>query len=333
MNNHTISVIINNYNYGRYVGKAIDSVISQTCSPSQIIVVDDGSTDNSREIIQRYGGKVDAVFKENGGQSSAFNIGFKHSVSDWVLFLDADDFLYPNAIEVLSQHLRKDISRIDFQLDKVNENGLYIGSRNLILFTGDPLELVSKKSRLHINPTSSHLFSARTLRQCLPLPEESMRICADLGLIARAAGCGYVYGLNETLGAYRIHKNNLFTSRKNLMSIESSEREILNAQILVKEINEVAQVRGVHIASDYGLRSLYLIECLRRMQIIKPNGLSDCSYLREMPARYVTGFKQAKGIKRKMKSLSLLSYYNVTRWLPLCGLNLFARVRGYLGVN
>ena len=86
-----VSVIINNYNYGRFVADAIDSALTQTYSNCEVIVVDDGSQDNSREVIARFGDRVRTVLKSNGGQSSAFNAGFAESSGGVICFLDSDD--------------------------------------------------------------------------------------------------------------------------------------------------------------------------------------------------------------------------------------------------
>ena len=92
------SVIVNNYNYGKFLPQAIDSALEQTYPRVEVIVVDDGSTDDSREIISRYDSRIRSVLKSNGGQASALNAGFTASHGDVVLFLDADDFLYPSAV-------------------------------------------------------------------------------------------------------------------------------------------------------------------------------------------------------------------------------------------
>ena len=74
-----VSVIINNYNYGHFLGAAIDSALTQTYAPIEVVVVDDGSTDDSRNVIAGYGSRIRAVLKVNGGQASAFNAGFAAS--------------------------------------------------------------------------------------------------------------------------------------------------------------------------------------------------------------------------------------------------------------
>ncbi len=73
-----VSILINNYNYGRFLSKAIDSALNQEYQNIEVIVVDDGSTDDSRKIIESYGERIKPVLKENGGQASAFNAGFSY---------------------------------------------------------------------------------------------------------------------------------------------------------------------------------------------------------------------------------------------------------------
>src|SRR4051812_9049768 len=92
------SIIIDNYNYGAFLSAAIKSALQQEYPECEVIVVDDGSTDDSREIIATYRDRITAVLKENGGQASAFNAGFRASRGDVVIFLDADDMLVPTAV-------------------------------------------------------------------------------------------------------------------------------------------------------------------------------------------------------------------------------------------
>lgn len=106
---NTVSAIIPNYNYGRFVGAAIESVLAQTYPCHEIIVVDDGSTDDSLEIISRYqkdGVKV--VRQQNRGVGAARNAGVKNSSGELVAFLDADDMWLPQKIERQLERLLSD---------------------------------------------------------------------------------------------------------------------------------------------------------------------------------------------------------------------------------
>jgi glycosyltransferase involved in cell wall biosynthesis len=95
----TASIIISSYNYGRFLSQAIDSALNQTCDQVEVIAVDDGSTDNSLDVIASYGDSIISVVKENGGQASALNAGFHASHGQVLLFLDSDDTLLPGAVE------------------------------------------------------------------------------------------------------------------------------------------------------------------------------------------------------------------------------------------
>lgn len=91
-----VSIIVTNYNYGKYLPEAIESALSQTYQNKEILVVDDGSTDNSVEIIRKY--PVKLITKSNGGTASARNAGIKHASGQILAFLDADDVYYPEKV-------------------------------------------------------------------------------------------------------------------------------------------------------------------------------------------------------------------------------------------
>src|SRR5215471_6897362 len=93
------SIVISSYNYGRFLPDAIDSALGQSYSKTEVIVVDDGSTDHSREVIAGYGERVLPVWKDNGGQASALNAGYRASQGEVIFFVDSDDLLLPTAVE------------------------------------------------------------------------------------------------------------------------------------------------------------------------------------------------------------------------------------------
>lgn len=94
-----VSVVIPNYNYARYVGEAIESVEKQTYKPVEIIVVDNGSTDNSLEVLKKIGDRIRLVAQENMGQAGSRNSGIKAARGEFVAFLDADDTWHPEKLE------------------------------------------------------------------------------------------------------------------------------------------------------------------------------------------------------------------------------------------
>ncbi|NQU10571.1 glycosyltransferase family 2 protein [bacterium] len=93
-----ISAIIPTYNYGRFVGLAVDSALAQTAPALEVIVVDDGSTDDTRERLQTYGDRIRYVYQQNRGLSAARNTGIREARGDWVALLDSDDVWAPGKL-------------------------------------------------------------------------------------------------------------------------------------------------------------------------------------------------------------------------------------------
>jgi glycosyltransferase involved in cell wall biosynthesis len=103
-----VSVIIPNYNYAIHVGKAIDSVLNQTYQNVEVIVVDDGSTDNSRAVLASYGESITVMEQTNEGVSKARNRGVSKAQGEFVAFLDADDIWLPTKIEKQIERFKRE---------------------------------------------------------------------------------------------------------------------------------------------------------------------------------------------------------------------------------
>jgi glycosyltransferase involved in cell wall biosynthesis len=104
----TVSFIIPNYNHARFVRFAIDSALAQTYSDIEIIVVDDGSTDNSRAVLEEYGERIRAIFQANAGLSGARNTGVAAATGEYIALLDADDTIEPNYTQRMLEALGRD---------------------------------------------------------------------------------------------------------------------------------------------------------------------------------------------------------------------------------
>ena len=104
---YTISVIIPAYNAERHIDRAIDSVLAQTHQPDEIIIVDDGSTDNTAAVVKKYGSQVHYIHQQNAGCSAARNTAIKAATADWIAFLDADDQWLPQKLQLQINLLKK----------------------------------------------------------------------------------------------------------------------------------------------------------------------------------------------------------------------------------
>lgn len=208
------SIVVTNHDYGRFVGAAIESALAQT-APVQVIVVDDGSTDDSLAAIGRFGDRIEVVTQANGGQASAFNAGFARCRAPVVLFLDGDDLLAPDAVETVVDALDRqpDASRCHFALRFVDGSGAALPGG--LPEPGRGLPRGSLIDRLATNPddiawqpTTGNAFRAGILAGLLPMPTEPYRISADHYLSNLSALHGPILAIDRPLGSYRLHGDN-----------------------------------------------------------------------------------------------------------------------------
>jgi Glycosyl transferase family 2 len=212
----TASVVIVNYNYERFLHEAIGSALSQG-DEVDVIVVDDGSSDGSAEVIRRYGDRVTPQMQANAGQASAFNAGFTASTGEVVCFLDADDYLLPGTmIDVLARFAAERFAKLHWPLLEVDEVGQQLGGINppVDLPAGDLAELVVERGpgAYPTPPSSGNAYSRSFLDEAMPVPTE-LRVCADGYLYDLAPLYGPVARLDRPGGAIRFHDGSNFMAR------------------------------------------------------------------------------------------------------------------------
>ncbi len=221
--NPALSVVITNHNYAEFVEQAIASVLAQRRVSVEVVVVDDGSTDGSRAVIERFGGDIDAIFTANDGQGAAMNRGFAVSHGDVVIFLDADDVLADDTGERVITAMSSDptIVRVQFVLDVIDGAGRRTGETvppaRKVLFTGDARpRLLTCPDDIVWQPTSGNAFSRAALSSVLPMPEVPFRLCSDYYLSSLVPLYGTVHSLAGSGGGYRVHGANAhYAGREN----------------------------------------------------------------------------------------------------------------------
>ena len=204
-----VSIIITSYNYDRFLARAIDSALAQDHPDLEVIVVDDGSTDRSREIIASYGDRIIPVLKPNGGQGSAFNAGFARSTGEIIQFLDSDDELAPSCASKVAAAMRPGVSKVHFNLLCVDEQGEPIGPfLKTPLPDGDQATELATRGSIVAIPTSGNAFSREFLDGVMPMPAQKWLTSADSYVFNLAAFAGRTAAVQETLGRYRVHGSN-----------------------------------------------------------------------------------------------------------------------------
>lgn len=126
-----VSVIIPTYNRGNLIARALDSVLAQTFKDFDVTIIDDGSTDNTKEVIKPYEGKVNYIYQKNGGISAARNRGIAESTGQYIAFLDSDDYWAPQKLEVQSKVLddHPKVGIVYGRMPIVNEHGDVLGMK------------------------------------------------------------------------------------------------------------------------------------------------------------------------------------------------------------
>ncbi len=288
-----VSIIINNYNYENFLENAIDSAIEQTYENIEIVVVDDGSTDSSLQIIAKYGTQIIPIFKKNGGQSSSLNYGFQASSGEILCFLDADDMFCTNKVEQVvnllnglewQNHqilLNNFLDTIDRQgnfmnIDLVNEILSDPGEWRFLkelsgksLFFEDAINLLSTSEQVfkfaakyrfipYLGVQTSGITMTRSLAEkVFPLPQESIRISADVFLVKAASLNGKIYSTNYPLTRYRIHGNNSWYGNKIKKEFKEQEKffleldKFLNSKLKVMGKREVFSYMQSMVAKSY----------------------------------------------------------------------------------
>jgi glycosyltransferase involved in cell wall biosynthesis len=208
-----VSIVIDNYNYARYLAQAIDSALDQSYTNTEVIVVDDGSTDDSRDVIAAYAAAVTAVSQDNSGQASALNAGFRRSRGSIVCFLDADDALLPDTVERVVDAFRDpELAKVHWAMWEIDAAGRRTSQLR------PPFELPEGDLRTRViecgpasyesPPLSGNAWARQALARMLPIPERPFKAFADTYLFSLIAMFGRIGRLPRAGGLYRLHGSN-----------------------------------------------------------------------------------------------------------------------------
>ena len=205
-----ISVIINNYNYAKFLKKAIASALDQGGVSAEVIVVDDGSTDDSEQVIRSFGDKVRSVFQENGGQAQAINVGVAIAKAPLLAFLDADDWWPADKLAQVVQAFDEnpDAGLVYHRLQPVYSDGQRaFAAIPRSLCEGDLAPLLLSSGGRWPFPMTSSLSIRRDVWDRAGKIPETFRISADAWIAGVLPLIAPVVALPGALGYYRIHNN------------------------------------------------------------------------------------------------------------------------------
>jgi glycosyltransferase involved in cell wall biosynthesis len=241
-----VSVVITTYNYGRFIEEAIESVLSQDFPPDQmeVLVVDDGSTDDTAERVRKYGSNVRYFHQPNGGQASALNLGFAKARGEIVALLDADDYWLPGKIQRIVLEFQKN-SELGMVYHPFLEFDTETNERRKPYFRPISGHFFGNKPEFfwYQLPGTSTAYRRKFLEPVLPIPEE-IRMLADGYISALLPLYSPVLAIPEYLAAYRFHGNNCFYVDQQQMPSEIRKGRLHKWQILIVAIRKALADKG-----------------------------------------------------------------------------------------
>jgi glycosyltransferase involved in cell wall biosynthesis len=271
-----LSFIVTNHNYGHFLTETINSVLRVRWPDKEVIVVDDGSTDDSRERILAFGDNIIPIFKERGGQNSAANAGFARSTGEIVFFVDSDDTLDPNVAQAVMSVFSPGVVKVQFPQRHIDALGHPLGTiypRYTDLHSPLWAKTRLRKAGFYDGaPTSGNAWPRWFLNEVFPLPtcppDEEHRyhfgFSFDAYLILLSPYFGDVISLTTPLGSYRIHDDNYSQTGRFNLAIQCAKcceelecEEIANALLKRKgKITSPSQLLNIERWDDHIKRRL-----------------------------------------------------------------------------
>jgi glycosyltransferase involved in cell wall biosynthesis len=231
-----VSILINNYNYGRYLAEAIDSALAQTYPHLEVIVVDDGSTDDSRAIMAGYGERIQAIYQANQGQASAFNRGFAQSQGEIICFLDADDIFLPHKVATIVDAFAVSPAigwcfHPQVLFPEGEPRVIPAAAAVAPIVQHDLIALMQRGKLGHpfdfpIPATSAMSFHRNLMQRILPMPQGPGISLNDSYIKFVALGVSPGVTTNQALTLQRIHDSNAFT-------LKDDRRQVAQIHVLM----------------------------------------------------------------------------------------------------
>lgn len=211
--NPLVSIIIPTFNYARFLPEAIESALGQSYAPVEVVVVDDGSTDETPVVLaKRYAGKVRSIRQENQGLSAARNTGIRSSRGRFLVFLDADDILVPSMVDRMVRFLQAggpDLGLVASRMALMDESGHPLPDRHP--FSPEPVE-IRLLDLLVMNRFGCAVLARREVFEACGGFDPGLRASEDRDMWIRVASRFRIVRLGEVLSRIRRHGENMSAS-------------------------------------------------------------------------------------------------------------------------
>lgn len=303
-----LSVIIANYNYARYLGEAIASALAIDWPQVEVVVVDNASTDHSREVIEGFGSRIRAIFHpENRGNLESCNTGFAASTGDIVYFLDADDTVEPQMMREVAAAWSAPLSKVQFQVRIIDGEGAATGAffpQYHVVHSAQELRRMACTIGNYAGPNGpGNVYARWYLERVFPLKPEAGPY-SDSCMIAAAPFFGDVATLPRPLARYRVHGANSYAMQA--MDAGRFARMLEMAFDLFRYSQRIAGSVGITIEPKAIDRSLHTLAvraaCLRLAPQLHPVS-GDTRW--RVAGLLLNSMRYAQGMRRRHKAMAV----------------------------
>jgi glycosyltransferase involved in cell wall biosynthesis len=250
-----VSVIIPTYNSADYIEEALESVFEQTFQDFEIIVIDDGSTDGTGEILKKYGERVKYLFQENGGPASARNRGIRIARGEYIAFLDADDLWVSTKLEkqVSLFHQRKHLGMVTTGACSFDEKGVfgYSTDKRKTLMVGD----IARNIFLRSNIGTPTVMVRKEVFDSIGFFEENIRQAEDDNMWIRITAHYDVELIDEALIKIRNHPGRMTLNKSELLKSVQTSIQLLRTKYgdtVKKKIEKAVPIKISHVQFSIG---------------------------------------------------------------------------------
>lgn len=260
MQTSLVSVIVPVYNTSRYLSECLESIIAQSYSNIEIICVNDGSTDNSLEILQKYAAKdsrIKIISQKNQGQSAARNIGLSLCTGDFIIMVDSDDTIDNKLIKICLEHMKKyDVDGVYFNSDRFNEKGDVWNVYTGLPYVPENSEIIDTKTSFFASTWSNapwgiynrNIIENHNLRFIEGMTYEDWEFVTHYTLY-----CKKIYWLNKVLYHYRCnHKSTTMTVSSRFLNMFKSYN-IVRQRYIDNNVWDLHKFISIRKILDYSL--------------------------------------------------------------------------------
>jgi len=305
MNNSKFSIIVPIYNVEKYLDFCLKSIKEQTFKDFEVIMVDDGSTDNSSDIAKKYVNEQFKYYhKKNGGLSSARNYGVQHATGQYIMFVDSDDYIATNTLEKLDIHINKhhNLDVIRYELCTVDENHNLISNYQSFSFSNksadEAFPLLLKN--IFVEPAPLYIINRKFyLNNEFSFAEKKLH--EDFGLIPLILISAKKVSSIDFCGYYYVQRNGSIINNSNYNhTVKKVYDTLYHFDILYKKAKKVKTIskNTLNVFNSYISNAL-----ISRGKLLNNKDLNK--YIKELKSRNVSDLIVADSISRKIKKIMI----------------------------